>query len=53
MRIILDLDQYHMTHVKQDEKRIAECAVELLLKKIRTGERCWEDYLIPGIFVEK
>lgn len=46
-------DQYHMTHVKQDEKKMAECAVKLLLEKIRTGEQRWQDYLIPGIFVEK
>ena len=34
--------------MKQDEKRMAECAVKLLLEKIRTGEQRWQDYLIPG-----
>lgn len=45
-------DQYRMTHVKQDEKKLADCAVELLFEKIRTGKKEWGDYLIPGMFVE-
>ena len=42
--------QYRLTHVKQDEKKMAGCAMDLLLKKIRGEELEKENYLIPGIF---
>ena len=44
--------QYRLTHVKQDEKKMAACAMDLLLKKIRGEELEKENYLIPGIFRE-
>lgn len=44
--------QYRLTHVKQDEKKMADCAMDLLLKKIRGEELEKENYLIPGIFRE-
>lgn len=43
--------QYQMTHIKQDEEKIAECALEVLLKKIQGESMEQKDYLIPGIFV--
>lgn len=42
--------QYRMTHVKQDEQKIAECAMEILLQKLRGIRTEQKDYLIPGIF---
>lgn len=45
--------QYRLTHVKQDEKKMGGCAMELLLKKIRGEELEKENYLIPGIFRER
>lgn len=45
-------DQYELTHVKQDEKKIASCAVELLMRRIKGEVIEQEDYLIPGIFRE-
>lgn len=44
-------DQYQMTHIKQDEEKIAECAMEVLLRKIQGETMEQKDYLIPGIFV--
>ncbi len=45
-------DQYQMTHIKQDEEKIARCAMEILLKKIQGEAMEQKDYLIPGIFVQ-
>ena len=45
-------DQYQMTHIKQDEEKIARCALEVLLKKIHGEAMEQRDYLIPGIFVQ-
>lgn len=45
-------DQYEFTHVKQDERKIAGCAVELLLRRIKGETIEQEDYLIPGTFRE-
>ncbi len=45
-------DQYRMTHIKQDEEKIARCAMEVLLKKIQGEAMEQKDYLIPGIFVQ-
>ena len=45
--------QYKLTHIRQDEQKIAQCAMERMLDKLigNTGEE--KDYLIPGIFMEK
>ena len=45
--------QYKLTHIRQDEQKIAQCAMERMLAKLNgnTGEE--KDYLIPGIFMEK
>ena len=45
--------QYKLTHIRQDEQKIAQCAMERMLDKLigNTGEE--KDYLIPGIFIEK
>lgn len=45
--------QYKLTHIRQDEQKIAQCAMERMLDKMNgnTGEE--KDYLIPGIFMEK
>lgn len=45
--------QYKLTHIRQDEQKIAQCAMEHMLDKLNgsTGEE--KDYLIPGIFMER
>ena len=45
--------QYKLTHIRQDEQKIAQCAMERMLDKLNgnTGEE--KDDLIPGIFMEK
>lgn len=41
------------THVKQDERKIASCAVRLLIHQMEGGMEAGEvDYLVPGIFKE-
>lgn len=44
--------QYQMTHVKQDEQKIAECAMGILLKKLQGVRTEQKDYLIPGNFIK-
>lgn len=39
-------------HVKQDEKKIAEKALELLFTQIEGEIIEWDDFLIPGMFVK-
>ncbi|MBS6194594.1 MAG: GntR family transcriptional regulator [Clostridiales bacterium] len=46
-------DQYRLTHIKQDEKKIARCALEILLEKIEGKKGEQREYLIPGIFTRK
>lgn len=45
--------QYRLTHICQDEQKLAQCAMECMRKRLNgnTGEE--KDYLIPGIFMEK
>ena len=49
----IESGQYKLTHIRQDEQKIAQCAMERMLDKLNgnTGEE--KDYLIPGIFMEK
>ena len=42
--------QYRVTHVKQDEQKIAECAMGILLQKLQGIQTEQKDHLIPGIF---
>ncbi|MDO4293730.1 MAG: GntR family transcriptional regulator [Eubacteriales bacterium] len=46
-------NQYRLSHMKQDERRMADCAMDLLLARIRGEHPQQEDYLIPGVFVRK
>lgn len=48
----IGLGQYKMTHIKQDEKKIAQCAMEVMLDRIHGNGNSEKDYIIPGIFVE-
>lgn len=40
------------THVKQDETKIADKAIEVLLTQISGGEVCSQEIKIPGIFFD-
>lgn len=45
--------QYRMTHIKQDEQGIAQCAMRIMLEKMNGDDREAEDHLIPGKFRER
>ena len=45
--------QYKLTHIRQDEQKIAQCAMERMLDKLNGSREEEKDYLIPGIFMKK
>lgn len=45
--------QYKLTHIRQDEQKIARCAMERMLDKLNGSREEEKDYLIPGIFMKK
>ena len=45
--------QYKLTHIRQDEQKIAQCAMERMLDKLNGHAGEEKDYLISGIFMEK
>lgn len=46
-------EQYRLTHIKQDEKNMARCAMKILMEKIQGKKGEHKDYLIPGIFTKR